>query len=257
MEDLDDLWLRLSVAKNSLLIFDYEGTLTGPSVGTSVPEPLPWVTERIESILTGGSKVGIIANHSVDEVTEVLRFAWEVDLWGLHGSELRKQEETILQFVLSTEIKAGFKHAIDRIKIAGWQSHLIRKHGVLIISWIGLPRLEASKMQESVPKLLKPVLRNEEFVLVEHTNKYELTIRNLDKSSAVASMILDSDRDAVIAYFGDDESDIDAFRMLNGTGDSFLVNPKKLRTPADHHLTSSDELSIFLEKWNSVIHGIF
>lgn len=48
MENLDDFWTRLSVAKNSLLIFDYEGTLTLPPVGITVPEPLPWVTEIIE-----------------------------------------------------------------------------------------------------------------------------------------------------------------------------------------------------------------
>ena len=75
MENLDDLWNDLLTARNSLLIFDYEGTLTLPHSGTAVPEPYPWVNEMIESILTGGSKIGIISNHSVDELTQVLLFA--------------------------------------------------------------------------------------------------------------------------------------------------------------------------------------
>lgn len=192
----------------------------------------------------------------MNEVTEVLRFGWEIDIWGLHGAELRRQEKIIQKFLLSTEIKAGFKHAFDRIKTAGWQSHLVHKHGILVISWANLNISEATKMQEAVPKLLSPVLKNEEFVLVKYNDKYELTTRNLDKASAVASMILEFDRDAVIAYFGDDEADIEAFRMINGIGDSFLINSKNLSAPAKYRLTSSDQLNIFLNKWNSIIHRI-
>ena len=80
MDNLDDLWSMLEGAKEALLIFDYEGTLTLPPTDQSVPEPYPWVNELIEKILTGGSKVGIISEHPVDDLTKVLRFAWEIEI---------------------------------------------------------------------------------------------------------------------------------------------------------------------------------
>jgi len=253
MENLDDLWDSLLTAKKSLLIFDYEGTLTLPHSGTKVPEPYPWVKEMIESILSSGSKVGIISNHSVDELTQVLRFAWEIEIWGLHGTEMRRHEETMQRFMLPTDIKAGFKHAIDRIKIAGWHRHVVRKHGLLSISWASVSSREADQMRVTVPKLLEVVLKNEDFILIEYPDKYELRTIYFDKSTSVASMILDADRDAVIAYIGDDG----AFRMLNGTGYSFLVNTNLLRSPARNRLTSTEQLTSFLAKWHSITKGSF
>jgi len=95
MANLDDMWDSLLLTKESLLIFDYEGTLTLPPIGMTVPEPYPWVNELIESILDSGTKVGIITHHSVDELSQILRFSYEIDIWGLHGTEMRRHDETL------------------------------------------------------------------------------------------------------------------------------------------------------------------
>ena len=92
MKNLDDLWISLQTAKESLLILDYEGTLTLPSIDQSIPVPYPWVNDVLQEILTGGTKIGIISDHSVDEVTQVIPYAAEIEIWGMHGTEMRRHE---------------------------------------------------------------------------------------------------------------------------------------------------------------------
>ena len=91
-------------------------------------------------------------------------------------------------FSSSTEIKAGFKHAIDRVKIAGWQGQMIKPHGSPGVCWDNLTSGEAAQMRNSVPKLLAPVLKDEEFILAEYPGKHDLRTRKFDQSSAVAYM---------------------------------------------------------------------
>ncbi len=54
---------------------------------------------------------------------------------------------------------------------------------------------------------------------------------------------------AAVAYLGDDRTDEDAFRELNGKGLSVLVRKEQRPTAAEIWIEPPAELLDFLEKW--------
>jgi len=58
-----------------------------------------------------------------------------------------------------------------------------------------------------------------------------------------------------VAYLGDDATDEDAFRILNGRGLTVLVGPKYHFTAAQIWLKPPDELYDFLRSWITACEG--
>ena len=71
----------------------------------------------------------------------------------------------------------------------------------------------------------------------------------MHKGDAVKQILAESPNDAVIAYLGDDLTDEDAFKALQGKGLSVLVRDTRRETLADCWLTPPHELLDFLHNW--------
>jgi trehalose-6-phosphatase len=65
----------------------------------------------------------------------------------------------------------------------------------------------------------------------------------------VRTILAESLPDAAVAYLGDDRTDEDAFRALNGKGLTVLVRPEYRPTAAEVWLQPPQELIQFLEEW--------
>jgi len=77
----------------------------------------------------------------------------------------------------------------------------------------------------------------------------ELRVPGRDKGSAVREVLAEEGVEAAAAYLGDDLTDEDAFRALQGKGLAALVRPESRPTAADIWLQAPDELILFLDRW--------
>jgi trehalose-phosphatase len=85
--------------------------------------------------------------------------------------------------------------------------------------------------------------------LLSFESGVELRVARPDKGDAVASIIGESLPQTEIAYLGDDLTDEDSFRALNGRGLTVLVRPEYRQTAAQVWLKPPHELVGFLEQW--------
>jgi trehalose-phosphatase len=76
----------------------------------------------------------------------------------------------------------------------------------------------------------------------------ELRVPGRDKGFAVRRIFADLDEGAAVAYLGDDRTDEDAFRALDGRGLSVLVRREPRPTAAELRLEPPEELLQFLSQ---------
>jgi trehalose-phosphatase len=88
-----------------------------------------------------------------------------------------------------------------------------------------------------------------QLVIAEFDHGVELRLRSANKGDAVRRLLQELDPNIPIAYLGDDPTDEDAFRALNGRGLTVLVGPKHRFTSAQIWLRPPDELKAFLNDW--------
>jgi trehalose-6-phosphatase len=70
-----------------------------------------------------------------------------------------------------------------------------------------------------------------------------------DKGDAVRSILAGLEPTVPIAYFGDDITDEDAFRVLRGRGLTVLVKADYRETIADAWIRPPQELIDYLQRW--------
>jgi trehalose-phosphatase len=82
----------------------------------------------------------------------------------------------------------------------------------------------------------------------------ELRAAGCDKGQVVRQVLaeLDAGPAGCVAYLGDDHTDEDAFRALQGRGLRVLVRPKWRTTAADLWLRPPEGLREFLARWADI-----
>ncbi len=152
--------------------------------------------------------------------------------------QLRALAEAELQ--LDSE---GLRERIE-VKLAGVAVH-----------WRGLTPSETLNVRTITYRVLEPLARHQDLVMAEFDEGVELRLRIASKGNALRSLLDNLDSDLPVAYLGDDATDEDAFRVLNGRGLTVLVRPKHKFTSAQVWLRPPGELIEFLKDWIEACGG--
>jgi trehalose-phosphatase len=102
-----------------------------------------------------------------------------------------------------------------------------------------------AKVAEGLPYLAQ----SKGLQLKEFDGGIELRIPGRDKGYAVASALGEMGEEVAAAYLGDDFTDEDAFRAIQGKGLSVLVREEFRPTDADVWIIPPRELLDFLGRW--------
>lgn len=124
------------------------------------------------------------------------------------------------------------------------------------LHWRGLPAAEVLKVWTKAYQVLEPFAAQPDVVLADFEGGVELRLSSANKGNALRDLISCVDPGIPIAYLGDDATDEDAFRVLNGRGLSVLVGPKRRFTAAQIWIKPPDELVRFLTQWIVACGGV-
>jgi trehalose-phosphatase len=109
-------------------------------------------------------------------------------------------------------------------------------------------------MYQQAMKALLPLTRSSRLRIAEFDGGLELRVRSCNKGH-VAMEIVREMGDAPIAYLGDDRTDEDAFRALEGRALTVLVCPELRPTSAELWLRPPEEPLRFLNDWLTATRG--
>jgi trehalose-phosphatase len=136
-----------------------------------------------------------------------------------------------------------------KIVRAGLVSMAEFKPGSIAMHWRGMPAGKAEPAAALIRELWKPFANAPPLRLLDFDQGVELRVARPDKGDAVATIVEEMGIEAQIAYLGDDFTDEDAFRALNGRGLTVLVRPEVRQTLAQAWIRPPEELIAFLESW--------
>jgi trehalose 6-phosphate phosphatase len=237
-----------------MLLLDYDGTLAPFQTERDRAYPYPRVIPILQSILKRGkSRVLIITGRPVIEMDPLLSPLRDLEIWGCHGLEHRLADGTYRQTTIASDTAALLSRAGLWLTAAGLASSMEVKTGGIAVHWRGMPDAEAEGTRSCAQNGLSPFLEGSELELLDFEGGLELRVAHPNKGDAIASILGRLSHETQVAYLGDDQTDEDAFRVLNPRGLSVLVRTEYRETCARIWLRPPEELISFLEGWmNSV-----
>jgi trehalose 6-phosphate phosphatase len=246
---------RLASAPARILLLDYDGTLAPFQNDRSRAVPYPEVLPLLARIMAQGTRVVLISGRSPDDLAALSRIQPRPEIWGSHGFEQLKPDGSYEAEALSHQHQAGLSLAARLLNSEGLEARIEVKSGGVAFHSRGLNAPEAELITEKVRQLWQPVIAEYGLSLLEFDGGLEIRVPGRDKGFAVRTILAESVPDAAIAYLGDDRTDEDAFRALNGRGLTVLVRPQYRPTAAEVWLQPPQELIRFLEEWLRVSGG--
>jgi trehalose 6-phosphate phosphatase len=240
---------RLVSAPARILLLDYDGTLAPFQIDRNLAVPYPEMRPLLARIRDAGTRVILISGRAPYDLAVLSGIEPRPEIWGSHGFERLKPDGSYESDALSRQQRTGLALAAKLLHSEGLESRAEVKSGGLALHVRGLSRSDAEEIIGRVRQLWLPLLVEFQLMLLEFDGGLEIRVPGRDKGFAVRAILAESLPEAAIAYLGDDRTDEDAFRALNGKGLTVLVRPEYRPTAAEVWLQPPQELIRFLEEW--------
>lgn len=247
---------QLCRARRRVLLLDYDGTIAPFTAYGSRALPYPTVPEYLDCIMsTCRTRVVLITGRAAREIPPLLGLNPHPEVWGVHGMEQLYADG---RYVVA-HVSADAQHALAEANASLYEEGLDRvaeiKPGAVAVHWRGLKPSEAEEVRATAYRVLLPVVQRANLKLAEFDGGVELRTRTRNKGDVVRAVLSQHDDGVPIAYLGDDITDEDAFRALNGNGLTVLVRPTYRFTAAQTWIRPPEELVQFLSNWVQACGG--
>jgi trehalose-phosphatase len=197
----------------------------------------------------------IVSGRAALEVPPLLGLQPSPEIWGTHGIERIDASGCYEEVHINEEALQILAEAEARLEREGFRDQLEIKLAGVALHWRGLPASEVLNIRTKAYRILEPLAVQPDLTLTEFEEGVEIHLSCANKGDALRNFLSELDRDVPVAYLGDDATDEEAFRVLNGRGLSVLVGPKLRFTAAQIWLRPPDELIQFLTTWITACGG--
>jgi len=253
---LHQFFARRQGESGAILMLDYDGTLAPFSVDRHQAVPYAGVRSALDRILAAGhTHVVVISGRYSKELTPLLSLARPVELWGSHGWEHVHENGDYEVAEPPAEALRGLAEADTwDEEITALGGLLEHKPGCLAVHWRGRIPSQVAAIRERLLENWALLGRETGLELHEFDGGLELRVPGRHKGIAVDTVMREygADRKTTAAYLGDDLTDEDAFRTLDGRGLRVLVRVEHRPTAADVRLQPPGELIDFLHRWATI-----
>lgn len=251
----DEFLERVHESPQSALLLDYDGTLAPFREQRDAAHPYPEVARVLAEIMAvTATRVVIVSGRAAAEVAQLVGLNPCPEIWGAHGLERLLPDGSLKLGRIDRRTARAINEAAHWAQEQGWDKHLECKPGGIALHWRGLQPPQSEQMYRMAMEALLPLTRVSRLGLAEFDGGLELRVRNCNKGHVVDEIAREMG-DAPIAYLGDDRTDEDAFRALQGRGLTVLVRPELRPTSAELWLRPPEELLQFLNDWLNASRG--
>jgi len=241
---LQDFFERLE-RQESILLLDYDGTLSPFQVDPQKAVPYPGVVKRLEMIRDNPrTRLIIVSGRSIETLLPLLPLHPIPEIWGCHGGErLTMDKRTVM--VLSEKQRKGILKAKELAKGTASENRCEVKPLSIAIHWRGCSSDEIA----TVRKTVQFDVTDYDLECHEFDGGIEFRVQGMNKGGAIETILEEVGPEPLIAYAGDDATDEQAFEALGERGLKILVREELRPTHADIQLTPPKELLSFLDRW--------
>ena len=250
-ELLESFYRSLRQAEERLLLLDYDGTLAPFRVDRNKAVLNPDVRKSLNRILKEQhSRIVIISGRWTTDLIPLLALDGLPEIWGSHGIERLRPDGTYEILELDKKALQGLVKANAWINQNGLDSRIEEKPGCLALHWRGLDAKTIREMHDKVMKKWTSISQEAHLSVHEFDGGIELRVSGFDKGNAVETILSEVNGNVAAAYLGDDLTDEDAFKAIQGSGLGILVREEFRPTAASIWLKPPGEMLQFLDEWD-------
>ncbi len=249
-----DFFRQFDHTMTARLLLDYDGTLAPFQTDRHKAYPYPGIMPILDRIIRSGrTKISIVSGRPVNEIRNLLNSLTDLEIWGAHGLEHLSAAGEYRRTEIDPNTLAILRQAEDWLSQAGLLPTTEMKPGGLAVHWRGLSASEVTEVQSRIQSGWNKFKGVQGIKLLAFDGGIELRAARPDKGDVIRAILKTTDAATPVAFLGDDFTDEDAFRVLNGRGLSVLVRPEYRTTAANAWLRPPQELIDFLELWSDTV----
>jgi trehalose 6-phosphate phosphatase len=241
---------RLASAK--VLILDYDGTLAPFSEDRLRAFPDPSILHELQNIIDdGATRLAFLSGRSALEVRQLLSLSVYPEIWGSHGREKLSKDGHLDFYGLPKDAEKNLRSLAELIKREIDSSRVEMKTGCIAIHWRGAKEVERNRMLSLIEKDFKGEISERGLDVKPFNGGVELSQPGRNKGDVVSEIIGEYPSGSIaVAYLGDDDTDEDAFKAVNGKGLSILVANQSRSTNAQCRISFPEAVADFLRMWH-------
>lgn len=253
---LESFWSALAAAPRAVLLLDYDGTLAPFHIDPAQARPYPGVEPLLNRIgRLPNDRLVIVSGRWLQDLRPLLTLDFEPEMWGCHGRERRLPDGRYSLAPLSEAAVEALNEAESwAASVCAVGGRVERKPGSLAFHWRGLAPGQQRSLWIDLEARFAALEQARDVVWHDFDGGIELRAAGCDKGQVVRQVLAQQEagQASCVAYLGDDHTDEDAFRALQGRGLRVLVRPKWRTTAADVWLRPPDGLREFLGRWADI-----
>lgn len=241
---------RFAVARERVLLLDFDGTLAPFADDPLSVSPYPRVTQILDDIASQPrSRLVIVTGRDLVAQPPPLPLRRVPEMWGAHGWQWRPANAAPITFEPSAATRVRLEAAAKRVdELVRCGARIERKPASVGVHWRGLPPAAQQAARDFTVRAWRGATRAGDLELLDVAAGVELRARGRNKGTVVRH-VLAAMPCAAAAYLGDDRTDEDAFAAIRGRGCGVLVGPSWRRTHATLWLRPPAGVIAFLERW--------
>ena len=236
----------------SLLALDYDGTLAPFRVERDEARPPAEVRALLQQLTAATStRVVIVSGRGIADLEALLDIEPLPEIYGVHGWEHRLADGSRADRALPPAVTRALDAEVARLGAGDGGDgggRIERKSAGLALHWRGLDAAAAAAVEARVGTRWRELAAREGFEVRAFDGGLELRRPGRDKGDVMRDLLASTPSGAAVAYLGDDETDEDAFRALDGRGLALLVAAEP-RPTAAHEVIAHDGVAGFLRDW--------
>jgi trehalose 6-phosphate phosphatase len=248
--EVEGLLRAVRRARNRVLFLDYDGTLAPFILERGEASPYPGVVPLLSQLcLLARHRLVLVSGRPARQLERLLGLSPRPAIFGSYGMEELPPDGPLRAEPVSDDARRIIDHETERLEAALAAGCVERKPYGLAIHVRGLPPHVAAEMLDFLRGPWRTLARRHALTLREFDGGLELYAGTRTKGDVVAEVVSGLEQPVAAAFLGDDETDEDAFRAMQGRGASILVRPSLRPTQADLWLQPPGELLGFLARW--------
>ncbi len=248
VSELDGFWERLAVAQSPMLFLDYDGTLAPFVVDRMQAFPLDGITETLRAIRAAGTELAVVTGRPIAELLKLLGDL-AVPIAGSQGVEFRHPDGRWFTMLPTAAQCARLITAEAEALEFAPRDRVERKPASVALHTRGLTPPVADAMERAVCGLWTEGAADSGLECRSFLGGVELRLDDVTKGTAVRTLLEERPDVDIVVYIGDDPTDEDAFRALDGRGTSIRVGNTTTPTCADAMLMDVPDVRRFLVQW--------
>lgn len=252
---IDGFWDDVRSAPHRCLVLDYDGTLAGFHVDRMKAFPIPGVVDVLKRVRDSEStSLSIMTGRPISELLRLLGDLG-IPICGSQGTEFRAVDGTTRVHNLSDEQEERLRRAEREAADLARQGRVERKLSSVALHTRGLHPDVARREEAAVCKTWAEDASEYGLECRSFKGGVELRIAGVDKGTALRWTLEGAPEDSLCVYVGDDLTDEDAFRAIDGSGYGIKVGGPEEPTAAKGRLSDPPAVKEFLERWLSATNG--